>query len=224
MKTFVRAVLLLAFAVHPTSLLAQATTNPIPAAPELELVFEDEAVVVRGAKAGETVVLFGVNRHISPDDAVLLRRVADALVADATGEARFELEGGAARQSMWVAVDLATGTLRTAAPQGYRVRQVSFRGRGLGRRADDRDALEDMRSFVEILGVRPGVGAWTVTVGDGSPIDEDLRVDGRLEVALDNLQPLGDSPAVAPDKVQRGDVVVLMDPNAMELTIVSVDR
>jgi len=125
------------------------------------------------------------------------------------------------RRSMWVAVDLASGDFATASPPGFRLLNVSWHGHGIEHRNDGRDQVEDARPFAEVLVVRPGLGAWTLRLGDGSPADADGKPNGRIAAALDGMEPLAGSPA-PPSTFVAGDTVLLLDPNAMEMTVVRV--
>jgi hypothetical protein len=119
-----------------------------------------------------------------------------------------------------VAVDLATGQWTTAAPEGYPLRLVSWQGSGIEQRSSaPSDRVEDARTFAEILLVRPGVGAWQITVGDGSGSDDDGAADGKIAAALDQMTPVAGS-ARPPSRFDPTDVVVLIDPNRLELTVV----
>jgi hypothetical protein len=80
----------------------------------------------------------------------------------------------------------------------------------------------DARGLAEILVVRPGTGAWTLRLGDGGPADEDGAADGRLEAALDRMAPLAGSPP-PPSTFQKDDVVLVLDPNLLEMTLVKVE-
>jgi len=120
---------------------------------------------------------------------------------------------------MWVAVDLATGDFDAGAPSDFRLHRGNWRGRGIDHRRDGRDQIEDARPFAEVLVVRPGVGAWTLRLGDGSPADADGAADGRLAAAFDSLEPLAGSPP-PPARFAPGDTILLFDPNEMEMVLV----
>jgi hypothetical protein len=153
---------------------------------------------------------------------VTIVRREEILTADQTGTVRYDLGKAVPPQSMWVVVDLTTGGLGTAAPAGFRVAAADFRGPGLLRGAASvADGLEDTRPFLEVLVVRPIVGAWGATVGDGGEADEDGQNDGQLHLSLGNMRALQPS-GPPPDRFAPGDVIAAIDPNAMELTLVTV--
>jgi hypothetical protein len=200
--------------------LALVTVHAGDAAGPFRLTIGPDALVVSEATARGKVVFLGITREIAPDDVVEINRRLE-VVADEDGDGQVKLDQPMVQRSMWVAVDLATGDLDSASPEGFRLNKVNWRGRGVTNRPDGRDSVEDARAFAEVLVVRPGTGAWILRLGDGSPEDADGAPDGRLEAALDRMTPLADSPA-PPQRFQRDDVVVLMDPHKMEMTLAKV--
>ena len=203
------------------SLLILLTAGAAAGAP-LRLGIDPSGVTVSGVTAHGRAVVFGITREVDPDDVTTIRRHLDVLSDDdGDGVVTESLGAAVPLRSMWVAVDLASGELDAAAPAGFRLRRVGFRGRGLDHRADGRDQVEEAQPYAEVLVVRPGVGVWSLRLGDGGPGDADGRADGRIAAALDALQPLAGSPA-PPSRFAPGDVVLLLDPRAMEMAIVQV--
>ena len=192
------------------------------AAEPFRLAVETDALVVTGATASGQVVFFGVAREIAPDDVVeVVPRTEIRTDDDGDGRVAFPLGGPIALRSAWAAVDLASGDFDAAAPEGFLMKKVNFRGRGVGRRADGRDSVMDARGLAEILVVRPKTGAWTLRLGDGGPSDGDGTADGRLEAILERMEPLAGSPR-PPQTFQKDDVVLVLDPNLLEMTLVKV--
>lgn len=195
----------------------------VPAAAEpFRLTVEKEALVATGTTKQGQVIFFGVAREIDPDDVVnVVPRTEIRTDEDGDGQVRFPLGGPVATRSAWAAVDLASGGFDAAAPEDFRLKKVNFRGQGLGRRPDGRDSVVDARGLAEILVVRPGTGVWALRLGDGGPTDEDGAADGRLEAVLDRMEPLAGSPP-PPQTFQKDDVVLVLDPNLLEITLVKV--
>jgi len=216
MQSFTRRLILFSF------VLLLAGSPQAEAAP-LRLTIGSSGVSVTGVTARGSAVLCRITREADPEDDVpTIHRRFDILTdADGDGTVTQDLGAPVPLRSMWVVVDLASGDFDAAAPDGFRLRRVSWRGRGIQNRPEGHDTVEDMRSFAEVLVVRPGVGAWTLRLGDGGPLDADGAADGRLAAALDAMEPLPDSPA-PPAHFQRDDTVLLLDPNAMEMTLVKV--
>jgi hypothetical protein len=180
--------------------------------------FEPEAVAVSGLTPGGKVVWFGVAREISERTATIVRRTRVLTDEDSDGVVRLELGRDVPFQSIWVAVDLTTGAATLETPEGYPLRNVELPPQSLGRgESGEADWVEDSRNYVEILFVRPPEGAWGVTVGDGGESDDDGAYNGRAIAALTQMRGAGPSPPPAPERFRAGDVVVVIDPNRMEV-------
>jgi hypothetical protein len=194
---------------------------PGGAAP-LRVTLESDAVVISGVTVKGQVVLFGVTREIGEDDFHTVNRHLQTLTdEDGDGSIRYPVTGGIPLRSLWAVADLTSGDFDAVAPRAFGQRQVSWRGRGLERRRDGKDAVEDRRALLEVLVVRPQVGAWTLRVRDGDKTDADGIIDGRLAGSLDQLKPLTGSPS-PPSVFQHDDLVFAIDPIAMEMTLVKV--
>src|SRR5918992_2846957 len=181
-----------------------------------------EAVEASGMTPGGKVVWFGVAREISEHTATIKRRERIATDDDKNGAVRLDLGRPVPFQSIWVAVDLATGASAVAVPKGYPLRLLELPGNSAGRGGGGQpDWVEDGRGFVEILLVRPGEGgrAWGATVGDGGEVDDDGAYDGRLVASLARLRAVGSSSLSAPERFSPRDVLVIIDPNRMEVGV-----
>lgn len=188
----------------------------------LRITLEKNAVAASGILPQGRVVLLGVTREIGEDDLPVVRRHLEVLTdEDGDGAVRLLLEQGVPLRSLWAVVDLASGDFDAAAPEDFGLRRVNWRGRGLERRQDGKDAVEDRRPLVELLVVRPQAGAWALRVGDGGDNDGDGAIDGRLQGVLDQMKPLAGSPP-PPSEFEKNDLVVALDPSAMEVTLVKV--
>lgn len=188
----------------------------------LRITLEKNAVTASGVMPQGRVVLLGVTREIGEDDFPVVRRHLEVLAdEDGDGTVRLPLEQGVPLRSLWAVADLASGDFDAAAPADFGLRRVNWRGNGPERRRDGKDAVEDRRSLVELLVVRPQAGAWALRVGDGSESDGDGVIDGRLQGVLGQMKPLAGSPP-PPSEFEKGDLVVALDPSAMEITLVKV--
>ena len=67
--------------------------------------------------------------------------------------------------------------------------------------------------------VRPGEGAWAATVGDGGEGDDDGAYDDRLRASLAGMRGVGEKPAEPPQRFNPRDLVVVIDPNRMEVSV-----
>ena len=196
--------------------------SPLSAQPKIE--FEKDAVVARGVTPGGSVVWFGVTRDRPGWTNRVVRR--DALVTDSDGDGVVRLDLGVpvAPQSIWTAVDLPSGAVAVATPEGMPRREVAlpvgaFRGSARG----VVETVEDARQFLEILVVRPGEGSWTLSVGDGGASDGDLQSDGRIQATLAAMRPAA-ATKTAPSQLLPGDVVVVVDPRLMEFYVTTFGK
>jgi hypothetical protein len=189
------------------------------AAVEPVLSFSPEAVTASGMTPGGKVIWFSVAREIAERSATIVRREWIADDEDKDGAVRFELGRPVPFQSIWTVVDLTTGAAAVAVPEGYPLRRIDLPGRGTGHASGKPDWVEDDRGYVEVLLVRPGQGAWGATVGDGGEADDDGAYDGRLMAPLDQMRGVGASPAAVPERFSPRDVMVVIDPNRMEVAL-----
>jgi hypothetical protein len=191
------------------------------------ITFQPRSITVAGITPKGQALGFSVARELAEDDvATVVRRTQVLTDDDGDGKVEWDLDRDVPLRSIWVAVDLATGQVAAASPAGYPLRRVSWRGGGLGRGGAGADQVADIRSFVEVLLVRPGQGAWQLTVADGSAQDADGAADGKLAAALDRLEPVPGLPGIPgpPSRFDPSDVVVVLDPNRMELIVVQAGK
>jgi hypothetical protein len=187
-----------------------------PSAIEPSLELEPAAVTAAGLTPGGEVVLFALSREPQGYYTRVVPR-AEVLVADAAGEARYELEAAVPARSVWVVADVASGALAVAAPDDFPLRVVALSPGDLRRGpAGRRDRLVRTLERVELLVVRPGVGTWRLSLHDGGAADADGANDGALSAALDELVPVGAAPG-PPEEVAAGDRFVAIDPATLDL-------
>jgi hypothetical protein len=196
---------------------ASALAQPAGGPKAPEITFQSRSVTVDGITAKGQVALFSVAREVADDDvATIVRRSEMKTDEDGDGKVQLDLDGNVPFRSIWVAVDLATGRSAVATPEGYPLRQAAWLGRGLGRENSRADRVEDLRTYADVILVRPEKGAWRATIGDGGALDDDGVADGKVAAALDKLKPLTGA-AEPPRRFEARDVVFLLDPNRMEV-------
>ena len=199
-------------------LLALFILAAAPLAAQPAISFEPAAVVASGISPGGQVAWFGVARESEDHAARIVRRETVATDGDRDSAVRLDLGREVPLVSIWVAVDLATGKAAVATPEGFPLRQIALPGAGAVPGGAGPDRLELDRGYLELLVVRPGIGVWGATVGDGGVADDDGAADGRVSVALIHLRADGTSPA-APQSLGPGDLLVAIDPNEMEVAV-----
>lgn len=198
------------------AILALLTLAPAVHSAPATLSFEPEAVVASGLAPGGRVALFSVAREAHPYVSRVVRREEILTDDDGDGVVQLELGGPVPVESVWMAIDLADGGLAVAAPEGTSFRELPFDPRVLRQEAPGIvRQLRDGRVYLEAFLVRPGAGAWGTTLGDGGETDDDATVDGAVQASLAALKPVGDTIGPPPESLAPGDVVALVDPNAL---------
>lgn len=193
--------------------LAQAPPPTVPA-PVLEL--GESSVSVRLGAPGGAVVLFGFAHRERHFITTLLRYEEILEDRDGDGVVGIDLGEALPPASLWVGVDRVSGSSAIAAPPGFTLREISL---PKGWIPETLDRLDLALSMAEVLLVRPSVGAWGLRVGDGGASDEDGAADGGIRAALAAMWSLGDSP-LPPERLQPGDVVVVIDTQNLQIAVV----
>lgn len=186
-----------------------------PAAGQSGLGIDGAAVELDGATAGGEVAWLGVGLERPEWTPQLLRWAAVTRDEDRDGRVALELGRKVPDVSVWAAVDIATGRIDMLSGPGTRLREVEFPERGLGYQRGGALWLSDRRPYLELLVVRPGEGAWALSVGDGGEADEDRSPDGVSVPALAQMRRLA---ASTPELrgLRAKDVVVVIDPQTLE--------
>jgi hypothetical protein len=203
--------------------LALVNGAAVAARAELSVAMEGAAVVVSGLAPGGQVALLGAQRtDLAYHGRTEARRSLER-DADQDGVVRLELEKAVPWKSLWLAVALATGEWAAAVPEGFprtqfpvAAAQVTAEPGGTSERLH----LADRR--VEVLHLRPGVGAWAGSAVEGGRGDADEQSDGELEVDLAGLAALAEPGPPAPGRLAPGDVLVVVNPEWLSFGVLSV--
>ncbi|HSL83424.1 MAG TPA: hypothetical protein VLF66_11655 [Thermoanaerobaculia bacterium] len=185
---------------------------------ELELTFEEAAVLAAGLTPGGDAVFWSVAREPQGHYQKVVRRQGLAAV-DALGQVRFEPDGAAVPlKSVWAVVDVGSGAFAVGAPPEFALEEVPFPGQGFEVGAPGlvnrfRHELE----AVEQLLVRPGVGAWVLRAFDQGPEDRDETDDDRVLTSLEDFVPLDAGGPDPPERFARDDVFVVVDPRSLRV-------
>jgi hypothetical protein len=178
------------------------------------VTFEEAAVVAAGLTPGGEAVFWSVGREPLGSVQRVVRHQGVEVV-DAQGEARFEPETGAVLlKSVWAVADLSTGAVAIGAPLGFVLREIPFPGNGFAVGAPGRvNRLRHPKSALDLLMIRPGVGAWRLRAHDTSAKDRDGEDDDRVLTDLDDLEPFDPGGPEPPERYLRDDVLVVLDPH-----------
>jgi len=148
-----------------TSILTAATISAAPVAVQ----FGKRTVTASGLSPGAQVLVFGVVK-IPLTYYSRLQRSESVVAATRDGIATVQTDFDIPVTSVWVVADLRTGQVTTATSRSRGVRTVAI-GRSAIRGNSDQFSFD--RSFLDLLYVHPGEGAWAWHAVDGGQGDED---------------------------------------------------
>ena len=168
-----------------------AQSPPHAGAPGLSVTTTGTEIQVVGASPGGQVVLVGVQREPIPGAssiATWARAIADD---DADGSVGLDLERPVAIKSAWAAIDMATGDVATATGPGFVPKIVRLGADSLEVDPETGEIRIRFESEVlQIVLIRPTVGAWATRAYDGGNGDADGAQDFSLHFETTSLRPL----------------------------------
>ncbi len=189
-----------------------AVQSPPGRAPDVTL--QAHAVSAR-VTPGATAAIFGVVSAPRAYTARVVEHVAMVQDADGDGTVLYEVADLERYNSVWLVVDMRNGGSTIAGPAAVQARRRGLPAAALLRRNQGAAAqVRERHSLASFWFVRPGVGAWRTSVGDGSSEDGDAAADGFATALLSQFTPVGTSPA-APEDFAAGDIVVVLDEFAL---------
>jgi hypothetical protein len=182
------------------------------------------ALVIRNITPGSSVALLGVAREPAYYMAHMVVRRELLADEDRDGTVQYPLPNGVAFQSIWIAIDVASGETTTFSPDGYVPLEMHERGAGRSKSVEAiENTLDIGRAVVELVVVRPGHGAWFATPRDGGAADRNGR-DRNIRLDPAKMKARGGTHGDAPHALQNGDVVAVIDPEMMEYWIRVIGR
>jgi len=178
--------------------------------PSLSVEVTQTQVRIAGAQPHQRVLLVGYSRW-RQDYIGRLQRDRAYLIADAEGIASLTPGSGVRPDSVWVAVDIQTGRYGSAAPVSSPMREIPIGEQALRKEKGRLKKLMPQLRMAYFVMVRPGEGAWEKDAGGGVRDDRVAAIEGRTEISLDGLKPIGSSPA-APGEFRAGDLLLVFSP------------
>lgn len=189
---------------------------PAAADPPLTISFSEGAFVIDDLEPGAAVIVTTVER--SSRNYVPWNERHDRWLEDEDGDGsvRLEIDREVPPKFAVIAVELGSGRFDVWTPEGSPAREIALPAHTLIEGAGNRlEKLEDGRRYVELLWVRPGAGAWSLTLNDGDADDEGPASDGGVLTSPQAMDPIGDSGA-APEAFERDDLLFRVAPREME--------
>jgi hypothetical protein len=182
----------------------------------LQVSVGERSVVASGSAADSRIAWFGVVREPSnfASRIVVPKTIA---VSDSHGVSRFESDKPLSPRAVWVAVDMTTGAYGVGIPAEGTAQPFNDFPDVLKNWGQSKKIVAS-HALVDVMLVRPGVGAWTMRTGDGFDSDDDRNNNGVFTAGFDSLRSVGTSP-VFQHKIEKGDVLVLIDSRTLEYFI-----
>ncbi len=187
------------------------TSSSLLGADKLSLEPKDGGIAINGA-TGDVAWLGVANEPAGGNTRMVVRSMLFRQ-PNATAAPQIQLPNGVAPRSLWAAVDTITGEIASVTSKLLKLKLKP---------ADE--VIEDpigeplrlriKAEWVELLIVRPAVGAWRIRAGDGGDGDEDGVSNGFIVVTFSRATPLGD-PSPPPAALRLNDVVIVIDVPAM---------
>ncbi len=176
----------------------------VSASPDVAVRFENRTITVSGLSPGTEVVIFGVLK-IPMTYHSRLQRSTTVVTAGNDGVATAKADIDIPITSVWAIADLRTGKVTTATPSPRGVRTV-----GIGRSTihGNADQFSFDRSFLDLLYVHAGEGAWIWHAADGGKGDED-GANGLTTVSVKNAIHI--SGAAPPKVFSPGGTLIAID-------------
>ncbi len=178
-----------------------------------------KGLLAQGITPGGRAIWWSV-AHERPDSFVtIVYRLDEQTDTDLDGKVGFAFDGPLPEASLWVAIDVATGSYATYAAEEFGVSETPLPPEAAvesGERTPSDGFREVARPLVNVLLVRAGQGAWTLRAGDGGATDQD-GVEGEISFGIDSMTPVGRSP-LAPSCYSEGDRLLSIDIDQLELS------
>lgn len=205
------------------SLFSTGLVHAAKPAKRLGVALTASRISVQKATAGGVVLLVGYEltaRDYSP----VYRRVQHEQTAGAGGSVEFDLGREIAARSFWVVFDLTSGSYGAAAASTKPLREKELKNQAFKKESNGKlKKIETHSDYIYALAVRPGVGVWEVTVGDGGPEDDDGVLDGKIGVSVGRLRKIAKTTGEI-DEFQEGDLVAIFVPHQMGYLITEVRK
>lgn len=202
--------------------LSPALHGAPPPAHRLKVTLDADLVQVERATPGGSVLLVGYELG-ARDFARMQTRVHRQETAGADGSARLRVGRDIAPSSFWVAFDLSSGGHGAVAASKHALREADIPKRFLAQNGATIQKILVPLEYVYVLVVRPGAGAWELTVADGGPSDDDGALNGVCAIAASRLE-ARDGTTVESGEMREGDVVAVFAPAQMAYLMTEVKQ
>jgi hypothetical protein len=201
-----------ALVVRASILIVALAAGTAGAAPKNEpsITVHETRVVVTNVTPGASVALFGASMEVG--DSIRLNRWQNAVVdTDKDGTVEWQIGVRMPWDTVWFAVDVDTGATAVGGPVESRFQRIDFPAPVLRRNGSNQiERFVTGRRMIDVLVVRPHVGAWVGYAADGHTTDGDGKADGRSTLVFASIRSLAGRVA-APKHLSARDVVIAVD-------------
>lgn len=138
-------------------------------------------------------------------------------IAEQTSLAAFPKAAADTTRSLWVVAAIEQDIAGAVASPAYKASPSAIAVTA----TNGANTISVVSPSVELMLVRPNVGAWYVGATDGAGNDQDDLQNTTIAISLQSLQALdeGDGP---PATIANGDVILLIDPRRSRTAVVKV--
>jgi hypothetical protein len=122
-----------------------------------------------------------------------------------------------------VAVDLTSGQWVAGGSPGFEPQAIPSEPFAKQDTAGQLRKLSALVPEMDVLLVRPGMGAWRIYAAKTSAFDENGREARPLQIDVGEMIPLsGSLPKL--DSIHQGDILALIEPQSMHFAVVEVGK
>ena len=186
----------------------------------LRVRFVERAVYIEGMSSAPVSVLVVGLRRVEYRNVMWMD--VQRVVGKGDGTAEVPLREDVAPFTIAVAIDEEDGRTATV---GANIGLAPVRGPIDPLKRDNLGQImraEFQTLLAHVLLVRPGRGSWSGTIGDGTANDEDRRRDHILSVGFRSLK--GRDGNGGPDHLLPRDVLAVVDPQTMRVSVIKVEK
>ena len=189
----------------------------------LEVVAGERSIGVAKASPGAKLILIGYEYAFNGESRVV-RHVRREANAGPTGSASFDLNRELAARGFWVAFDLSSGAYGAAAQGKHGLREAELPSRLLKKSASGKfEKVETRFELMHVIAIRPGIGAWDRTAGDGAEGDDDLILNGQTNVSAQSLRGIAGTTQDL-DELKDGDLLAIFLPGENGYLVTEVKK
>lgn len=189
--------------------MGSAVTVTAPAELTAAVAVGSKTLAIANATPKGKVIVLAVDRQSNESFFTYAEYAEVSEDVSPDGSVAIPLRHAAGRESVWIAVDLVTGRSAVALPPSSPYREITLPAA----RGDSRTSFAVPGTLAHVAIVRPGIGGWFLSGGDGAAGDTTGQADNVIAFALSSLQPLRGSHGAAGSLLPH-DLVIGIDRSA----------